>query len=340
MVVGSPPRPSLRLSYGGQITVKQPMDLVLLVGIVDVTDGTCRPILSTLADQKDEDTGAYRLGCRLGRVSPPGKHYPGWNRLGLVDLSALQSAFSGTRKLKIYCAGVSEPLAGVLDPTQDFYHAIWENVTVEAFLPNKGYVELSQERWIGAGLVVQAALAVSKDEGWSPDGVVSKVGDWMKWHARAQVLQFPEEDHSLRRAMEAAFEAANRNMASSDALIRQLVALRQSSLNLQLLRLCLAIGRIEGGISTERVVDLARKLEIPDETSTRYHAEAMDPDDLDALALELGVDPAWEAARSKAYLRKEFAACNARSMLVRTSAERDATQVKLGHIAKLIRRYG
>lgn len=88
------------------------------------------------------------------------------------------------------------------------------------------------------------------------------------------------------------------------------------------------------------MVELARKLEIPDEAWGRLHAEGMESEDLDALALEVGLDPTWEPARARVFLRKEFAACNASSMLVRTSAERDAIQVRMGHIAKLTRRYG
>lgn len=340
LVVGPPARPSLRLSYRGQISVSQSLELVLLIGIVDVTDGTPRPVLGTLADHRDEDTGEYRLKSLLGRLSPPGKRHPDWHRLGLVDLSTLQAPFAGLRKLRVYCAGVSAPLAGVIDPTQDYYHTCWANTTIEAFLPNKGYTELSQSRWVGAGLVVLAALAVSRDEGWRLDGVSSRVGEWMKRHARTQSGQYPEEADGLQRAMEAALEVGGRNSTPSDALIRQLVSLQQSNLNQQLLRLCLAIARDQGGMPPGRMVELARKLEIPDEAWVRLHAEGMESDDLDALALEVGLDPTWEPARARVFLRKEFAACNARSMLVRTSAERDAIQVRMGHIAKLTRRYG
>jgi len=337
---GRAAQPSLRLRFRGQVKLDRSLDLVLVVGIRDVTGGIPRPVFGTSAGQRDPDTGEFRMKHQLGLLAPPGRDYAGWTPLGVVDLASLQAPFAGHRQLQIFCAGISEPLADVLDPTQNLYHECWANATVEVYLPTPGYTQLRQARCVGAGLVVGASLAVARAEGWGTDDAVARIRSWMVWHARAQEAHFPEEADELRRSMDGALELALRLTSPGGTMIAQLVALGQPELQQAMFRLCLAMGRRHGGMSPVRMVELARQLEIPPEAWVRLHEQSQEPEDLEALALEFGLEPGWAPAQVKAHLRKEFAACNARSLLAGTGAERAELQARMAVIAKLTRRFG
>lgn len=340
VLAGRASKTSLRLKFGGKIPLDRSLDLVLLIGIRDVTGGVARPVFGTLADQRDPDTGEFRMKHKLGSLAPPGKDYEGWNPLGEIDLVSLQAPFAGNRQLQIFCAGIAAPLAEVLDPTQNLYHECWANVTVEVYLPKPGYTQLRHARCVGAGLVVRASLAVARAEGWSAYDAVGRIRAWMVWHARAQAAHFPEEADELRRSMADALELALRRASPGGAMIVELVALGQPELRQEMFRLCLAMGRQHGGMSPASMVELARQLEIPPEAWVRLHEQSQEPEDLETWALEFGLEPGWEPARVKAHLRKEFAACNARSLLASTSAEREELQARMAVIAKLTRRFG
>lgn len=332
----------LRIDVQGSIHVTTACDLDLVVSVEDVTDGSARPVYAGLERYQDARTGLFRLLTSLGALKPPGRPDNGWTAVGLIPLDVLQGPRSGRRRLRLACIGVpsSSSRLSLIDKAFIASRVCSAETVVEAELSLIGYVEQSEARMVGAGLVVSLAVALVQEEGWDVAAATERVRPWIGRHVASMHADHPGESAKIQEAMEQGLALSTRVPLSVDLLSRQLGKVPAAELHVAALRLCIELGRALGVVPFRRMVELARELDVPVERLNQLLGEQDASVDYAALEQELGLSPAWPAERIKRHLREQFSKWNAQSLFAQTEEHRARIQRKLDAVAKLQRRYG
>jgi hypothetical protein len=336
-----PEKELIRVDVRGSIPVDSPVALDFVLTVEDITGPSPERVYSTNAKYQDEQTGAYVVRSTLGEVLPPGYRDRGWTTLAAVRLTALQTPFSGRRRLRVTCVGMSAEFSGRPITSSAFGAAICCSAvaTIEVDVSRRGYVELRRlrERSPGTILCVGYSFAAAAQLDLSKSEAVLR--RWMK----SQVDQAEEEQDraGLSACLEAAWALSRRGIEAASAAS----AIAEAGIPeapRQALELCLEIADALPG---KDVYPLLREVALGMGVEAGEFAKIMQASGNPTmrawtrLEAQVGLDPQWPRERIRQFLSAQFDKWNARSASAREVAEREEIAAHLWAIAKLRQRY-
>ena len=335
----------IRVDVQGSVPVGTPVTLDFVLTLEDVTGAAPERVFATQAKYQDEQTGVYVVRSTLGAVRPPGYRDRGWTALGVVRLSALQTPFSGRRKLRVTCVGMSTESASRPVASPEFRSAILCSAvaSIEVDVARRGYVEMRRLRERSPGTIVCVGWTFAMAAGLPPARAEEVLRRWMK----AQVDQADEGAGQGRMPMSAELDAAL--ALAQRGLDRSAAAAAIAEAGIpeaprQALELCLDLAVSITGSSND-VYPLLRELALAMGLEAGEFAQIMqasgDPEvqAWTRLEAQVGLDPKWPAERIRRYLVDQFHKWNARSAIARNGTERAEIADRLWALAKLRQRY-
>lgn len=335
----------IRVDVRGSIPVSTLVTLDFVLTLEDITRAAPERVFATQAKYQDEQTGLYVVRSTLGSVHPPGYPDRGWTALGVIRLSALQTPFSGRRKLRLTCVGMPTESAARSVTSPEFRSAILCSAvaSVEVDVARRGYVEMRRLRERSPGTIVCVGWTFAMAAGLPPARAEEVMRRWMK----AQVDQADEGEGQGRMPMSAELDAAlalaQRGLDRSAAA----AAVAEAGIpeaSRQALELCLELALSISGSSND-AYPLLRELALAMGIEAGEFAQIMqasgDPEVQAWTRLEkqVGLDPKWPAELIRRYLVDQFHKWNARSAIARNGTERAEIADRLWALAKLRQRY-
>ncbi len=338
-------QPGFRIDVRGDVELGQETIVDLVITLEDLSDGSSQPVYATQERYQDVQTGQFVLRSTIGKVTPPGRPDAGWTSVGVVPFSNIRAPKSGARTLRLSCVAVPTALSGftVIDSRIRAGMLAAAAVNFEVSLVRKGYVEQRFARQNAAGLVVCLAFAFARHA----LGEAGRAETLAKaWRDRYLARMKGEDDilvAQTRISVDAAFVIARENKSDLKVVCRELLAYEVDGMAQQGLALCVEIGRRDGVLPAEVMVDLkalCRELGLSLEELHRFASSAGETsgaDDDQECAKLIGLDLNWDSRRIRRHLLDQFMKWNARHP--RDAAEREAINRRLEAIARIRQRY-
>ena len=338
-------QPGFRIDVRGDIEISKETIVDLVITLEDLSDGSSQPVYATQERYQDDQTGQFVLRTTIGKVAAPGKVDAGWSAVGVVPFSNIRAPKSGARTMRLSCLAVPTAISNctVVDERLRSGMLAAASVNFDVNLVRKGYVEQRFARQNAAGLVVCLGFAFATHAFRDARRAESFAQGWMGRH----LAQMKGEDSGLiaqtRASIEAAFNMAQETRTELRVVSRELLAYEVAGMAQEGLGLCVEIGRTDGVIPADIMVELkalCRELglgldELHRRTSTETPGGGVEDDQESALLV--GLDLRWDSRRIRRHLLNQFMKWNSRHP--KDAADREMITRHLEAIAKLRQRY-
>jgi len=343
----------LELEVQGLIPIDRPRKIGFVASVLDATDDSnWQAVISSIDAFQEPDSLCFQDRNPIGDCNPD-QGFTRWVRAGVIPLSHLQPPKSGKRRYALIARIVDEadlpPIRNGFCPEHAGMICARVHFTEYEYV-NKGYEEEMEARDEARALAVQLAVAVAFVDGAFADAEGETIKRWM---ARV-VGNYDEGPYQeslksrLNLALRDAFDlATNGELAISD-LTARLRDIGPTTQKLACLELCFDVAAA-GGTSTSPEVALARLIasaigvepaeleRIQDQRLVTSGATVSTEAGIETL---LGIDPLWDVAQVKAYLRTEFQKWNNRLTTLADANERANAQRMLDMISEARTKYG
>lgn len=303
--------------------------------LADVTDGSCKQVLSIHAQMRDPATGQF--ACAPARVFPSDGFIDSSFELMRIPLESLTAPLAGRRNLRLRCV-----LAPANSVPEDV--ATRCEVDFEADLTNPGYEDLLGEgRALIQSLELAMACALAGRTRLGP--ALKLLGTWVDralYDAKEAKAPYYED---LREAFDHLWSEGLPEGYVVDVACVVLAAARRATVD-DALELCVQASTADDRWPREAVVLIRRIAKLIGLSSAEIQAlidrhllassVSLDGCDWESLT---DMNPSWDSSKIRRHLAVQFDRWNSRAPSVRTTAEQARLRSILEAIAMLRQKY-
>lgn len=316
------------------------------ISIFDKTLEKRFPVMSMLEDFQEPFTRAFQSNVEMGSIAP-NMGLLDWAPVGGFFPDFLQPPYGGDRILVAVCRfiDVDEPP----DVHLGYNHShdegvLWQTTLLfHHYFPEKGYIEITDNRDEAKALSVKVAIAVAMADGALDGSEGLTIQTWIKRDISAYDNERQQELKAIYNdAMREAYREAKRGTLNLDEITARLNEVGEVSTKYEAMELCFDVMAADGvadrsELKIIRTVADALELNL-DEIEKMKDQKILELDvnlspeaSIDEL---LGIDPSLSTEERKRILRGEFKKWNDRLNVLPEGAERENAQRMLDRISE------
>jgi tellurite resistance protein len=351
--VGDDGLEAIEIQAKGLFPVSRVMTVGLVTSVLDFTDGEdSGPVLSRLELFQEESTTAFQCS-QDDFEAKPGFGFPDWATVGVIIPSLLQAPNSGRRKLKAIFRVVDKSCPprihlGYTQSGNDKGTIFVRSHDFERVIECKGYMEEARDHEDACGLAIELAMAVAMADGSLDETEGNVLKTWIQ-------KQISVHSEAKRERLKTAYNDAMRtahalategNLSLSD-ITAKLNAIGDVGLKYEAIELCHDVMAADGVAEAEemkviRMVTGALDLDAEELARIRDRALVeLDSTTSTMASIEeiLGIDPSWDAGRTRSHLVTEFKKWSDRLNALPEGSERDSAQNMIDRIGVARQKY-
>lgn len=346
---------SVELQVCGLFPVTGTRDCAFVTSVFDITDGGWVPVDATVHFFQEEETIRFQQVTKIGEAKE-NYGFAGWVKIGAVVLDLLQPPRQGSRKLKAIVRlidtrqpprireGFNLDGAGGDEP-----NVLWRGTHAFTLVcEGPGYLDEAEEGLECAASTVKLAVAMAMADGELHDDEGKQIKHWIQ-------KRLASSESNVRQNWKEVLNAAFRDgvKCHSDTLIdhsiisEHIFEVGSTSDHMECVDLLFAIAGSDGKINSKEMAfakSVADTLDIDaDElrklTDRSLLGVEIDIDHATSIGDLLGIEPHWDADRTKRHLREQFQRWNNRLTSFSDAGERENAQRMLDCIAEARKKY-
>lgn len=336
----------------GLLPLKRKQKIKFITSVLDETDGETKVVWSSIDSFQEPTTIIFQNSIEAGWIGAD-QGFVSLVRVGVVIPEILTPPRGGNRKLLILLRIVDDSIPNKIEFG---YHqkddpAVLGVYTVSTnyFFDGKGYEDTAEDREQTIAATIQAAVFVASIDEEIQDEEAEVISDWMK--KTVDSYQGARRDRIKKvcnDAFELAIDISNEGELSLSDASKILNFKASDNEKYQAIELCYEVIAADGVADPEEIkqvdllakslsLDLAELARLKDAKVVSVTAANADTQSLEAY---LGIDPSWDQAEVRRYLRQEFAKWNGRINTLTDETERVSAQKMLDAIAEARKKYG
>ncbi len=336
----------------GLFSLQRATNVGFIISVFDKTSGELEPIISAIESFQESDNVMFQHSVEVGSISP-NHGFPRWVRLGVIIPDILQPPYGGRRQILAVVRMVDinnapEINYGFGGPT-DHPGILWQkSLSFEYTFDEKGYEEATEHKNEALAISLKIGVAIAMADGNLDESEGNILKEWIIRGIEPFSGERQEELKELYNgAMREAYADAKDGNLSLSPLTQRLNEIGDKTTKYETMELCFDVMAADGVANSEGIniihkvagaldldfkeIEKMRDITIIDlDTSVSSHAGIEDL---------LGIEPDWDRAHVKKFLRDEFQKWNNRLNTLPEGVERDNAQRMLELIAEARKSY-